>query len=84
MCTIGQICPYFVHINRHSPFRSGNAKTKEEIDELTLTKVNMYCTYVHMYMCLFRVHISFRPLLLCEYVLVISVYSKCLQHSHLY
>ena len=38
-----QICPYFVHINSHSPFRSGNAKTKEEIDELTLTKVNMYC-----------------------------------------
>ena len=32
---------HFLH--RHSPFRSSNAKSKEEIDQQTLDKVNM-CT----------------------------------------
>ena len=30
---------YFVIFNRHSPFRSSNAKSKEDIDHQTLNKV---------------------------------------------
>lgn len=48
---------YSLHVPvccRHSPFRSSNARSKEEIDQQTLTKVHYICTctlQVTLYVC---------------------------------